>query len=74
MSEGYASYPTATCLFMNTGEMQRATRLLAGYVGPIAMVLVKTAAAEAVDEQQFYLLLASHIVDDSDKQRFSRVY
>jgi serine/threonine-protein kinase len=56
-----------------TPEMlQRATQLLARYLGPIASVLTKKAAQTAVDEPQLYSLLASKLSDPAERQRFMR--
>jgi len=56
-----------------TPEMlQRATQLLARYLGPIASVLTKKAAQTAVDEPQLYSLLASKLSDPAEQQRFMR--
>jgi serine/threonine protein kinase len=56
-----------------TPEMlQRATQLLARYLGPIASVLTKKAAQTAVDEPQLYSLLAGKLSDPAEQQRFMR--
>jgi serine/threonine-protein kinase len=50
--------------------MEQAARRLATYVGPIAKVLAKKAAAQAKDPRQFHILLADNITSDSDRSRF----
>lgn len=47
-----------------------ATRLLAPYLGPIARVVVKKAAAQAVDRRQFYKILADSVSNEADRTRF----
>jgi len=47
-------------------------KLLAGYVGPMARILVKRAAAQARSAQQFYTLLAENIRDEAARRRFLR--
>jgi serine/threonine-protein kinase len=42
---------------------------LATYIGPIAKILVKKAAAKATSSERFYLLLAENL-SDSDRARF----
>lgn len=45
---------------------------LAAYVGPIAKVLVKKAAAQAGSVRQFYLLLADSLESEAERTRFLR--
>jgi hypothetical protein len=49
---------------------QRASLLLARYVGPIAAVLTKKAAQSAVDEAHLYAMLAQKLPDPAEQQRF----
>jgi serine/threonine-protein kinase len=49
---------------------QRATLLLARYLGPIASLLTRKAALTATDEAQLYALLAEKVTDDKERQRF----
>jgi serine/threonine protein kinase len=54
-----------------TPEMvEQAARRLASYVGPIAKVLAKKAAAKAQDSRQFHLSLSENITSESDRNRF----
>ena len=50
--------------------LDAAARLLAAYLGPIAKVIVKKAAAKAANLEQFHALLADNLPDDAEKLRF----
>jgi serine/threonine-protein kinase len=49
---------------------QRATVLLARYLGPIAGILTRKAAQTATDEAQLYALLAEKVPDTAERERF----
>jgi len=49
---------------------QRASQLLARYVGPIASVLTRRAAQTAADEAQLYAILAEKLTDTAERERF----
>ena len=49
---------------------QRATVLLARYLGPIAGLLTRKAAQTATDEAQLYALLAEKVTDAAERERF----
>ena len=49
---------------------QRATLLLARYLGPIAGILARKAAQTAVDEAQLYAMLAEKVSDAAERERF----
>ena len=49
---------------------ENATRLLAAYLGPIARVVVKKAAAQAIDRRQFYEIVAASLPNEADRTRF----
>ena len=49
---------------------QRATVLLARYLGPIAGILTRKAAQTATDEAQLYALLAEKVTDAAERERF----
>jgi eukaryotic-like serine/threonine-protein kinase len=49
---------------------QRATLLLARYVGPIAGLLTRKAAQTASDEAQLYSMLAEKVTDARERERF----
>jgi len=51
-------------------DIEDSARQLAGYVGPIARIVVKKAAAEATSRRQFFLLLAEQLNNEDDRQRF----
>ncbi len=50
--------------------IDQAARQLAFFVGPIAKVLAKKAAAKTNDRRSFYLLLAEHLANENEKQKF----
>ena len=50
----------------------RAQEHLAEYIGPVASVVVKRAAAKARDQAELYLLLADEIEDKDEKKAFIR--
>ena len=50
--------------------MEVATKRLTSFVGPIAKVLVKKAAAKATTAQQFYTLLADDLGSDAERMKF----
>jgi len=52
--------------------IDQATRRLTNYIGPIAKVISKKAAAQAVSRHQFYSLLAEHVADSAERARFLR--
>ena len=47
-----------------------AQQKLAGYLGPIARVIVKKAATQAKTSRQFYMLLADHLASTAERERF----
>jgi eukaryotic-like serine/threonine-protein kinase len=49
---------------------QRATLLLARYLGPIAGLLTRKAAQTAIDEAQLYSMLADKVTDVAERKRF----
>jgi serine/threonine-protein kinase len=49
---------------------EKATRLLAAYLGPISRFVVKKAMAQAVDRRQFYEILADSLPNEADRTRF----
>ena len=50
--------------------VQRASRLLAQYVGPLSGVLTRRAAQRADSERTLYLLLAEHVGTEAERERF----
>jgi serine/threonine-protein kinase len=51
---------------------QRASQLLARYMGPIATVLTRRAAQTAADEAHLYSILAEKLTDTAERERFLR--
>ncbi len=51
-------------------EIDRAARLLARHIGPLAGVLAKRAAKRAESLKAFHLLLAEHVEDKKERSRF----
>jgi eukaryotic-like serine/threonine-protein kinase len=62
---------TATTRF-SIEVLERAERRLAQYLGPVARVVVRRAAAKARDESELYLLLADDIEDLAERKAFIR--
>jgi serine/threonine-protein kinase len=54
-------------------HIERATRQLASFVGPIAKILVKKAASKAISPENFYLLLSENLTEEKEKQSFLRI-
>ncbi|HEY7242154.1 MAG TPA: serine/threonine-protein kinase [Burkholderiales bacterium] len=54
---------------LTSDKIEAAQRKLAAYIGPIAKVLVKKAAAQTASSERFYLLLAESL-SDIDRTRF----
>ena len=52
--------------------LARAEAALAKYIGAVAKVVVKRAAAKARDESELYLLLADQIEDRDERKAFVR--
>jgi serine/threonine-protein kinase len=50
--------------------VEKATRRLVAYLGPIAKLLAKQAAAQASTRHHFHLLLAEKIIDPVERDRF----
>jgi serine/threonine protein kinase len=64
--------PTTTHPKLAPDILRRAQQRLAEYIGPVATVVVKRAAAKARDEAELYLLLADEIEDKEEKKAFIR--
>ena len=56
----------------NPAQLAKAEAELAQYIGAVARVVVKRAAAKARDLPELYLLLADEIEDPQEKKRFVR--
>lgn len=55
---------------LSPDDIDRATAELSGYLGPIAKVLVKKAAAKASNARDLYLRLSEHLSGDTEKAKF----
>jgi eukaryotic-like serine/threonine-protein kinase len=51
-------------------ELKAMEDLLASYVGPMARIMVKKAAAQTTEPQQLITVLAENISDDSERRKF----
>jgi hypothetical protein len=57
---------------ISSAEVDRASRLLAAYIGPLAGVLSKKASRQASSVQEFYSLLSKHVKSGPERSRFLR--
>lgn len=57
---------------LDAAALARAEAALAAYIGAVARVLVRRAAARARTESELYHLLAEHIEDPADRKAFER--
>ncbi|HEX3396426.1 MAG TPA: toll/interleukin-1 receptor domain-containing protein [Steroidobacteraceae bacterium] len=57
---------------LDTAEVVRAERLLAGYIGPIARHLVKAAAARASSLEELVAQLATELETETDRHEFTQ--
>ncbi|HMK24201.1 MAG TPA: serine/threonine-protein kinase, partial [Terriglobales bacterium] len=57
---------------ISSAEMERASRTLAEYIGPLASVLSKKASKQASSVEEFYLLLSKHVKSGSERSKFLR--
>ena len=57
---------------LDTAEVVRAERLLAGYIGPIARHLVKSAAARASSLEELVAELAKELETETDRHEFTK--
>jgi len=67
---GTISVPLQDGESLTAEVIDQAARQLAFFVGPIAKVLAKKAAAKTNDLREFYLLLAAQLADENEKQKF----
>jgi hypothetical protein len=65
-----SSAPAAAPL--DPAEVQRIERLLAGYIGPIAKHLVKTATLRAATAEQLVSAVAAELETETDRHEFMR--
>jgi serine/threonine-protein kinase len=64
--------PAARRAAVAADEARRAEQELVRFVGPIARILVKRAAAGAASVDELWSLLATHIPGEADRQAFLR--
>jgi len=57
---------------LSAAELERATRLLIGYIGPIGKVVARRAAANGVSRRDFFTAVANSFENDSARERFMR--
>jgi hypothetical protein len=57
---------------LDTAELVRAERLLAGYIGPIARHLVKAAAARATSLEELVVQLSKELDTETDRHEFTQ--
>jgi serine/threonine-protein kinase len=57
---------------LSAAELERATRLLIGYIGPIGKVVAKRAAGSGVSRREFFAAVANHFDSESSRERFMR--
>lgn len=55
---------------LTASEIDRAARLLAQYIGPLAGVLTRKAAQKARNVPEFYQLLSEHVTAKAERSRF----
>ena len=64
--------PGSSSLRFDAATLIKAEHELAKYIGAVARVVVRRAAAKARDESELYLLLADEIEDKNEKKLFVR--
>jgi serine/threonine-protein kinase len=63
---------TGLTVQLTAAAIEEATRKLTAYVGPIAKVVAKRAAAQATSRNHFHQLLAENLTDPKERARFLR--
>ena len=71
-SEGTAPPATRPGDALTAAELERATKLLIGYIGPIGKVIAKRAATEGVSRRDFFAKVAGSLDNDAVRERFMR--
>jgi len=67
-----AAAGTGLTVALTAEAIEQASRRLAAYLGPIAKVMAKKAAAQASSRRHFHLLLAEQLADPAERARFLR--
>jgi eukaryotic-like serine/threonine-protein kinase len=57
---------------LSAQDIDRATKLLIGYIGPIGKVVAKRAAVEGVSRRDFLATIANSLDSDATRERFMR--
>src|SRR5687767_13274364 len=57
---------------LTAAELERATKLLIGYIGPIGKVVARRAASEGVSRRDFFTKVANALDSDAARERFMR--
>jgi serine/threonine protein kinase len=57
---------------LSAADLERATKVLIGYVGPIGKVIAKRAATEGVSRRDFFAKVAGTLDSDAARERFMR--
>ncbi|KAB2869583.1 MAG: serine/threonine protein kinase [Burkholderiaceae bacterium] len=57
---------------LSAADLERATKVLIAYVGPIGKVIAKRAATEGVSRRDFFAKVAGSLDDDAMRERFMR--
>jgi len=71
-SDGTAPPATRPGDLLSPAELERATKVLIGYVGPIGKVIAKRAASEGVSRRDFFIKVAGSLDSDAVRERFMR--
>jgi hypothetical protein len=72
LAEVRSSPPPPASQPLDSAEVLRIERLLAGYVGPIAKHLVKTAASRALSLEELVRQVATELETETDRHEFTR--
>ncbi|MDP9090764.1 MAG: toll/interleukin-1 receptor domain-containing protein [Pseudomonadota bacterium] len=70
--DGHFSAPPAASQPLDSAEVLRIERLLAGYIGPIAKHLVKTASCHAVSLEELVRQVATELETETERHEFTR--
>jgi serine/threonine-protein kinase len=62
----------ATGPALTPDELERATQVLTRYIGPIARVVARRAAAQGATRREFFAQVAQSLDDDAQRERFLR--
>ncbi len=69
MSKPFNSAPDIANDAIAPATLERAAKILARYIGPIALVIVKKTAASALDESDLYARIAERVADEGERAR-----